>query len=312
MNIILYSERSDLASELITAGRAIMDICGGALQALTIDDDEQADFLAARGIPVHRILPDQSSPADVVQIASAVHQAAVALEADMILLASNRRGRELAGRLAQKLGGGCLTDVGRCEILDGRPAFSRNALGGAVEDVRCMETGKQVIALTPRSFAAASVAKGPGPVSDLPVRLSPSPVRLKETIRKGADAVDIEKADILVVVGQGIENKEDLTKAAQIARFLGAEVACTKPVATDRKWFSEERIIGLSGKRCKPRLALLLGVSGQVQFTVGIRDAGAIVAVNLDEKANIAYVADYLLVGDLKTFLPELVKRFSA
>lgn len=312
MNILLYSERPDLASELITAGRTIMDICGGALQALTIHDDEQADFLAARGVPVHRIQSDQPSPPDVAQLASALHQAADALDADMILLASNRRGRELAGRLAQKLGGGCLTDVGRFEVFDDRLAFSRNALGGAVEAVQCMEADKQVIAMAPRSFDAAGVATRPGPVSDLPVRLSASPVRLKETIRKGADAVDIEKADILVIVGQGIENKEDLTIAAQIARSLGAEMACTKPVATDRKWFSEERIVGLSGKRCKPRLALLLGVSGQVQFTVGIRDAGTIAAVNLDEKANIAYITDYLLVADLKTLLPELVKRFPA
>ena len=312
MNILLYSERPELTSELITAGRTIVEVCGGTLQALTIHDNEQADFLAARGVPVHRIRSDQPSPADVVQIASAVHQAVAALEADMILLASNRRGRELAGRLAQKLGGGCLTDVGRFEIIDGRPAFSRNALGGSVEAVLCIEADKQVIALAPHSFAAAGVAAQPGPVFDLPVSLSPSPVRLKETIRKGADAVDIEKADILVVIGQGIENREDLAKATLIARSLGAEIACTKPVATDRKWFSEERIIGLSGKRCRPRLAVLLGGSGQVQFTVGIRDAGAIAAVNLDEKANIAYVADYLLVGDLKIILPELVKRFPA
>jgi electron transfer flavoprotein alpha subunit len=312
MKIILYSEQPELACELITAGRAITDVCGGSLQVLTVNDDEQADFFAARGVTVHRVRSEQSSPADKAQLASAVHQAAVALESDMILLASNRRGRELAGRLAQKLGGGCLTDVGRFECLNGRLAFSRNALGGAVEAIQCMEPGKQVMALAPHSFAAAGIATKPGPVFDLPVHLAPSSVRLKETIRKGADIVDIEKADILVVVGQGIESREDLAKVVQIARSLGAETACTKPVATDRKWLSEERIIGLSGKRCKPRLALLLGVSGQVQFTVGIRDAGVIVAVNLDEKANVAYMSDYLLVGDLKTILPELVKHYSS
>ncbi|MGB4303639.1 MAG: FAD-binding protein, partial [Syntrophomonadaceae bacterium] len=86
------------------------------------------------------------------------------------------------------------------------------------------------------------------------------------------------------------------------------EVACTKPVATDKKWLSEERIIGLSGKKCKPQLALLFGISGQVQFTVGIRDARVIASINTDENASMNQMADYILTADLKEVLAEMNK----
>lgn len=86
------------------------------------------------------------------------------------------------------------------------------------------------------------------------------------------------------------------------------EVACSKPLATDRKWLPEDRIIGLSGKKCKPQLAIILGVSGQVQFTVGIRDAHTIVAINNDENANILQMADYAMIADLTDVIQDLNK----
>jgi len=79
-------------------------------------------------------------------------------------------------------------------------------------------------------------------------------------------------------------------------------------VASDKKWFDEDRIIGLSGKICKPALALVLGVSGQVQFTVGVRDAQLIVSINKDENAFMNKLADYVLIADLHECLPELAR----
>ncbi|HAA08504.1 MAG TPA: electron transfer flavoprotein subunit alpha/FixB family protein, partial [Syntrophomonas sp.] len=132
--------------------------------------------------------------------------------------------------------------------------------------------------------------------------------KLVEVRSKAGDSVDIEAAEILVVVGQGMESQDDLPLAQELAQKLGGEVACTKPVATDKKWLSEERIIGLSGKKCKPQLALLFGISGQVQFTVGIRDARVIASINTDENASMNQMADYILTADLKEVLAEMNK----
>ena len=80
-------------------------------------------------------------------------------------------------------------------------------------------------------------------------------------------------------------------------------------MATDKKWLSEERIIGLSGKKCKPQLAILMGISGQVQFTVGIRDAKTIVAVNSDENATINQMADYIITADLLDVVAQMNQK---
>jgi electron transfer flavoprotein alpha subunit len=98
----------------------------------------------------------------------------------------------------------------------------------------------------------------------------------------------------------------------ELARVLGGELACSKPVATDQRWFPEERIVGLSGKKCKPQLAICLGISGQVQFNVGIRDARILVAVNNDPGAYIFQISDYGIAADLHEVVPRLVKGLKA
>jgi electron transfer flavoprotein alpha subunit len=233
-------------------------------------------------------------------------QAAAKLGADTVLLASDRRGKELAGRLAQIMDAGCLTDVSAINVNGDKIECQRNALGGATVATQYIASDKKVIAIRPKTFEAA--AAGQGNAGSLEVQAKPSAVKLVEVKQKGGDTVDIEAAEILVAVGQGLNSQDDLPMVEELARKLGGEVACSKPVATDKKWLSEERIIGLSGKKCKPQLALVFGISGQVQFTVGIRDARIIAAINSDENAAINQMADYILTADLHDVIKEMNK----
>jgi electron transfer flavoprotein alpha subunit len=308
-NILIYSDRPELAAELISAGRFVAAATGGALRALSVGDADLAAFLSSRGIDVLEMNPEGSPLPDPAQMAAALRGAAERTDAGVVLLSSNRRGKEIAGRLAQEMGAGGLTDIGRLEAAEGRITGVRYALGGATEVFQTVVTERQVLALRPGVFPAASEA-GPGAVESLEVGLPEPRVRLRGTSAKAGDAVDIERAEVLVVVGQGLADREDLALAEKIAQALGGEVACTKPVATDRRWLPEDRIVGLSGKTCRPALALLLGVSGQVQFTVGIRDAVTIAAVNRDDQAPVASLSDYFLPADLKRVLPELAGKF--
>ncbi len=157
--------------------------------------------------------------------------------------------------------------------------------------------------MSPKSFAPAG--DGTGSVENVDVDVT-AKVKLLEVKAKTADAVDIEAAEVLVVAGQGVNSQADLADIEALAKKLGGEVACTKPLATDKKWLSEERVVGLSGKICKPELAILLGISGQVQFTVGIRDAKNIVSINTDENANMNQMSDYILTADLHEAVKEL------
>jgi electron transfer flavoprotein alpha subunit len=304
--ILIYSEKSGLALELLTAARVIATDIGADVNALCLNNDKQAEELAAAGVKTYSIKNDAINLADTASMAVALQKAAEQLGASTVLLASNRHGKELAGRLAHKLYAGCLTDVISLQVSKDKVQCTRNTLGGATIAAQQIESEKQVIALAPRSFAPAAAQEG-GIIEELIIEAEASPIKLIASRSKAGDIADIETADILVVVGQGME-KEDMVLAESIASKLGGEIGCSKPIATDKKWLTEDRIVGLSGKKCKPQLAIILGVSGQVQFTVGIRDAHTIVAINNDANAYILQMADYAMVADLKEILPQLNK----
>jgi electron transfer flavoprotein alpha subunit len=116
--------------------------------------------------------------------------------------------------------------------------------------------------------------------------------------------VELGDADLVVGVGRGFENQEDLAIAQEVAEALGAEMACSRPIAEFFKWLPEDRYLGISGQTIRSRLYLAAGISGQVQHLYGIRDVKTIVAVNTDQNAPIFKVADYFVVGDVKEFLP--------
>lgn len=303
--ILIYSEKTQLALELVTAAMLISGNNGSSIKAVSLKNAEQAEELKSMGMEIYSINNPDLNLADTAAIASALKQTAEKTDADVILLSSNRKGKELAGRLAELLQAGCLTDVKQLKAGNDQIECTRNMLGGATVATQIIKSVRKVIALSPKAYPPADKKAG-GSIKELNIDVNPSGIKVIETRAKKGDNVDIEAADILVIVGQGVEDREDLTTVESIASSLKGVVACSKPVATDKKWFGEERIIGLSGKICKPQLAVILGVSGQVQFTVGIRDAKTIVSINKDENAYLNQMADYVLIGDLKELIPEL------
>ena len=297
--ILIYSSNTALALELLTAAKVI----GYETKALCIADEVQAHLLDEMGAEVYQI-NNSIYLSDTSNVAELIVKAAEKLAANIIMLSSDRKGKELAGRVAQKCNAGCLTDVKAINVNGSDIECERNALGGATIVTQLIKTSQQVIAISPKTFKP--VEKGnAGCINMLEVEVGNSRVRLIERIEKEKDSVDIQSAEVLLAVGCGAE-ESDISIIESIAGSLGGLVGCSKPVATDRKWFPEDRIIGLSGNICKPDLGIVLGVSGQVQFTVGIRDARILVSINNDENAVINQTADYFMVADLKDVLPEL------
>jgi electron transfer flavoprotein alpha subunit len=95
----------------------------------------------------------------------------------------------------------------------------------------------------------------------------------------------------------------------ELASLLRGELGCTRALSSDYHWISEDRMVGISGKRCKPTLDVSIGVSGQIQHTVGIMTSKLIVAINKDKEAPIFKMADYGIVGDLYQVVPKLVEK---
>ncbi|HBR09149.1 MAG TPA: electron transfer flavoprotein subunit alpha, partial [Clostridiales bacterium] len=118
--------------------------------------------------------------------------------------------------------------------------------------------------------------------------------------------VNLPAAKRVIGVGRGFSNEEDLELARDLAKAIGAEIGCTRPIAEESKWMPRETYIGVSGVMLKPELYFAIGLSGQVQHTVGINQSGTIIAINKDKEAPIFRYADYGIVGDLRKILPQL------
>jgi len=132
-------------------------------------------------------------------------------------------------------------------------------------------------------------------------------LKIQEMKTEGAN---VEDAEIIVSCGRGFKNKEDIKIADELADVLkGKTVGCSRPIAADLKWLSEDHWIGLSGHKVKPKLYIAAGISGQIQHIAGMRDSGVVVAINKDPDALIFNSADYGIVGDLYEVLPKLTEK---
>jgi electron transfer flavoprotein alpha subunit len=305
-SILVFSERDRCAFELLNKAREMGAKMGLEVAAAALGKAQGEDYRKCGAAKVYTCSHESLQAFEPSVYARALAQISAAAQASVILIGSTRRGKEMAGRLAQKLQCGCTTDVQSLEFRDGKLLATRNAFGGATLATQRILTGTQIIALLPFLYEPAPRGEAIGEWVPLNLDLKPSRIRKIKETPKDLGAVDIEGAEVLVCVGKGLAKPEDLKMAEELASGLGGFVACTKPLATDLKWLPESRIIGLSGKKGKPRLALCLGISGQVQFAVGIRDAKTIVAVNTDPGAYIFQMADYGLIGDLYQIVPQL------
>ena len=262
-SILIFSELDGLAFELLRAAREISGIMGLEVAAAVWGKGDPKEYGERGAARVFTSAHDLLKNFEPSVYAEALAQTAASADASVILIGSTRRGKELAGRLAQKLNAGCLTDVKSLDFKDGRLTGVRNSFGGAAEAVQTVATGVQVIAILPRAFEPAAAVEGTGAVTNLDLDLAPSRLKRVRRSEKDPGAADIAAAEVLVCVGKGLAKPEDLKLVEDLAAALGGVVACTKPVATDLKWLPESRIVGLSGKQGKPRLALCLGVSGR-------------------------------------------------
>jgi electron transfer flavoprotein alpha subunit len=122
--------------------------------------------------------------------------------------------------------------------------------------------------------------------------------------------VDIGKADVIVAIGRGVREQENVPMMEELATALGGVLACSRPVV-DAGWLGKDRQVGSSGKTVKPKLYLAIGISGQFQHLSGMKSADTIIAINKDPKAPIFSAADYGIVGDLFKIVPALKDKIA-
>jgi electron transfer flavoprotein alpha subunit len=313
--ILVYCDSDGTALELVSAAKQFAKELGATVSAALLGAGAagKAEKYFSYGtdkvyVSEHPALSDFY----VGTYAEALRQVAEGGDVEFLLLGSTKRGKELAGRVAQKLNAGAITDANGLRVRDGNLEADRYSYGGNTVASQVVTTPKKVISVMPKTFELGPQEAKQGEVISVDLDLPEVPVRVVERREKAGDQVNLEEAELLICVGRGVQAKEDLAMIEELARHLGAEVGCTKTPASDWQWFSEERMVGLSGKKCKPSLYISIGISGQIQHTVGIVDSKIIVAVNKDEKAPIFNMTDYGIVGDYAVVVPALNEKLKS
>jgi electron transfer flavoprotein alpha subunit len=307
--------------DLEPAAAIVRQATGGLPVVAFLPDGGDASLAAAASAKPDRVVVIGDGTAlPLAETAAAALEAACRQEgAELVVLPAAVRWREVAAQLGFRLGGGCTT-----EVLELR----RGEAGTLLAD-RLLYGGLVVATLALRIPAVVTVAV-PATVEGaiLPERASAPEAATPEASKRLLDrrqlepeaaegeaaerAADLSTAGRIVAVGRGLRRQEDLSLIEGLAAVLGAEIACTRPIAEDLEWLPEERKVGLSGRVVKPALYMAVGISGAIQHLVGMRDSGVIVAINSDPRAPIFQAADFGVVGDLYEVVPRLTAALAA
>jgi electron transfer flavoprotein alpha subunit len=297
------------AAQQLAAGEQITAVALGAqMEALA---HEAAAKSVGRVIRVkHALLERYTADA----FTAALHQLVQKENPAYVVFPHSYQVRDYAPALAARMGQVLIGDV--IAIGEG-PVFTRQLMQGRLNGAyRHTGSGPCFVSVQAGAFRAENseaAAGAPPSVEVFGPDLNAAQIRTRpgEPFRGSAQTVDLGSAQLIVSVGRGIREAENLPLVEALAQALGAEIAASRPIC-DAGWLPMERQVGSSGQSVAPKLYLAVGISGAIQHLVGMKGSQCIVAINKDPDAPIFEVADYGIVGDLFEVVPALTEAIKA
>ncbi len=309
--IWIIAENHGATLELLNIGRQLAEKMNTGISVFLPTVRERASEYLAFGAREVVILAPLLEDAPFDSFIPLIADEAKIKDPDLILISLTARGKDLAARIAARLDtglcSGCIAlrfDQQRKELIMGRLVYG----GRALQEVICCSR-PAMATIAPRTFDKAAPLEKPleqGVIREL----APSPVSKVKVLKKKPNVQetrDIFEARVVVCIGRGVEKSEHISLARELAKALDGEIGCTRPISEELRWLPESLCIRLSGIKVKPDLYLSLGVSGQIQHVIGIRNAKVIAAVNKEENAPIFRVADLGIVADLYEIVPKII-----
>lgn len=306
-------ELRDITFEMLGKGQELAAALGGSLTAVLLGHNVDG-FATELAKHAHRVLVVEDERLEHFN-ADAYQQVLAHLitqrKPSLVLIGHSAYGMDLAPSLATQLDLPLVTDCVGLDFEDGQPVAVREMYGGKVS---------ARMAFHPADIYMATVRQAAFPVEegeplggeivavDSPLAEEIAYRRFLEFVEAAVGEVDITQADVIVAVGRGIKEAENIALAERLAQVLGGVLAGSRPVV-DAGWLPHDRQVGQSGKTVKPKLYLALGISGASQHLAGMKASDIIVAVNKDPDAPIFKVAHYGIVDDLFKVVPALTAQ---
>ncbi|WP_339105855.1 electron transfer flavoprotein subunit alpha/FixB family protein [Haloterrigena salinisoli] len=303
-------ELRDVSYEIITAGRQLADETGGDLHLAVVSGtvNEFAEELNREGVDaIHTVDHGKEFNHDVYT--QAITQLYDELAPQYVLAPNSVNGLDYAPAVATELELPIVTDTIDLETDGDTLIATREMYGGKVETTNELE-GSAVVTIRGAEWPAA---EGTGDASIETFDATIDEDAIGSTVNGfeevGGGDVDISEADVLVSVGRGIEEEENLPIIEELADALDATVSSSRPIV-DNGWLPKNRQVGQSGKVVTPDVYIAIGISGAVQHVAGMKGSDTIVAINTDPNAPIMDIADYAIVDDLFDVVPALTEEF--
>ncbi len=241
----------------------------------------------------------------------ALRQAIEKLRPWLVLLPHTYQVRDFAPKLAASLGRGFISDCIGYRVENGELLLTRQLFQGKMNaDVAFAGEPPYFASVQAGAFRADQLPAATPAVEKIEVRLEASDIRSVpgELFQEARRTVDLSQAEVIVAVGRGIKEQQNIALVQQLCDVLNAELAASRPIC-DNGWLPMERQIGSSGQTVAPKLYLALGISGAIQHLVGMKNSRVIVAVNKDQNAPIFEIADYGIVANLFDVVPALIEE---
>jgi len=310
---------SRLTRQVIGQARAL---CGDHGRVTVILLGSQVEGVAREyiGYGAHRILMVDDKPLAVYRVdlfTTIICDLIRQYSPEIFILGATEFGRELAARVARRLGVGLSAECISLawDMEQGRLTATSSAFGGQyLARIVWSPDLPNMATLCPGAFPERPYeGTAEGELVRVPNRWDSqsSKIRVLSSVYEAPHSVRLEEARVVVVGGRGVKNLTGYHYVRELASLLGGEVGATRP-AVDAHWTSHERLIGQTGRAIRPELLITCGTSGAVQYTAGIRGTGMIVAVNRDPHAPIFKMADMGVIADTHSFLPALISELKA
>ena len=318
MNILVVLEDNNgaihrMSLEAIVAAQEISSKLKSKITVLAMGRNADALALEASKYELNEILKINSSSLNSYSsdgYAIAIEQIILQNDFRYVFFGHTYLVRDYVPKISAKLMRPFLADNIKMNISNGSIEFTKQTFNAKLlADIQTSDSRLHLVSFQSASFSTDDLRSGSSEIKKIDIEIDETQIKntYEEPFQESAGGVDLTSADIIVSVGRGIGEADNISIAKDLALALGGQLSSSRPVV-DAGWLSPDHQVGSSGQSVSPKLYLALGISGAIQHVVGMKGSKNIVAINKDPEAPIFEIANYGIVGDIFEIVPKLIE----